>query len=39
MHMYRTAKVDMPEYFRAELSQLMLVIWGYFSQYIHNRGD
>ena len=26
MHMYLTVKVDMPEYFRVELSQFMSVI-------------
>ena len=39
MHMYRTAKVDMPEYFRAELSQLMTIMRSIIVQYILNRDD
>ena len=39
IHMYHTARVDMPEYFRAELSQFVLVIRSIIVQEIHNRGD
>ena len=38
MRIYCTAKVEIPEYFRAESSQLMLVIWSSIEQDIHNMG-
>ena len=37
MHMYCNAKVDTPEYFRAELCHLMSVMRITISQYIHKR--
>ena len=39
MHMYHTEKLDMPEYFRSELSQFMSVISRNFVQYMHNMGN
>ena len=38
INMYHTARVDMPEYFRAVLSQFMLVISSIILQEIHNNG-
>ena len=38
MHMYHTKKVEIPEYFRAELSHFMLGMREAIGQYIHNRG-
>ena len=37
MKMYRTEKLDMPEYFRAELNNFMSGMRIIFSQDIHNR--
>ena len=39
VHMYHTEKVDTSEYFRAELSQFMLVKRREISQDIHKKGD
>ena len=39
MHMYHTAKVDIPKYFRAESSYFMSVMRKTAAQYINNRGD
>ena len=39
MHIYRTAKVDITEYFRAESSQFMSGMRMTVAQEIHTRGE
>ena len=39
MQMYRTVKVEMPEYFRFKLNQYMTVMISNIARLIHNRGN